>query len=98
MTDLKRLSALSASLPMCRKCMLEDMENGTDIAEVLKQLTDAIPPKERADPDITNRRLDVCRACDHLYSGTCALCGCFVALRAAKKRSACPDIPDRWRT
>ena len=94
--DLKELSRWSSGLPMCRKCMLEDMENGTDIALLLHRLTDSIPPKERAGKVETDRRLDICRCCDHLYSGTCALCGCFVLLRASKKRSACPDIPDRW--
>ena len=95
--DLKELSVWSSRLPMCRKCMLEDMENGTDIAALLQQLAGSIPMKERSDKQEINRRLDICRQCDHLYSGTCALCGCFVQLRASKKRSTCPDIPDRWR-
>ena len=95
--DLKELSEWSSRLPMCRKCMLEDMENGTDIAALLQRLTASIPTNERSDVEEINRRLDICRHCDHLYSGTCALCGCFVQLRASKKRAACPDIPDRWR-
>ena len=28
--------------------------------------------------------------------GTCALCGCFVELRAQKKRAVCPHVPGKW--
>ena len=94
--DLKTLAGWSSRIPMCKRCMLEEMENGTDIAALLYRMAESIPPKERSDQEERNRRLDICRQCDHLYSGTCALCGCFVLLRASKKRSACPDIPDRW--
>ena len=47
--DLKELSEWSSRLPMCRKCMLEDMENGTDIAALLQRLTASIPTNERSD-------------------------------------------------
>ena len=97
MTDLKRLSDLSAGLPLCRRCMLEETANGADVAALLRQLIASIPAGQRESDEITNRRLAVCRTCDHLFSGTCALCGCFVELRAAKRNAACPDIPDRWR-
>ncbi len=97
MIDLKRLSAVSRDLPLCRRCMLEDLEEGTDIALALHLLIDAIPPEKRAGKVETDRRLDICRRCDHLLSGTCALCGCYVALRASRASSGCPDVPDRWK-
>ena len=44
----------------------------------------------------TSRRLAICRDCDQLRSGLCALCGCYVELRAAKGRMGCPALPPRW--
>lgn len=41
-------------------------------------------------------RLNICRTCDDLHSGTCALCGCYVEARAAKKRQGCPKVPEMW--
>ena len=49
--DLKELSEWSSRLPVCRKCMLEHMENGTDIAALLRRLTESIPAKERSEKD-----------------------------------------------
>ena len=95
--DAKRLMSVAAGLPLCRRCMLDEVPDGADIASQIHRLIDAIPDEKRAGKEITNRRLDVCRQCDHLFSGTCALCGCYVELRAAGKNAACPDVPDRWR-
>ncbi len=81
----------------CRRCLLDEVPDGAGIAAQIRRLIEALPPGKRAEAGITNRRLDVCRQCEHLSSGTCALCGCYVELRAAGKSAACPDIPDRWR-
>ncbi len=42
------------------------------------------------------RRLSVCQECEHLTNAMCALCGCFVELRALKRTGYCPSLPDRW--
>ena len=39
---------------------------------------------------------ELCRTCDDLHNGTCALCGCYVEARAAKKRQGCPKVPEMW--
>ena len=40
--------------------------------------------------DLYARRLEACRACDQLNSGTCMGCGCLVELKAAYKNEKCP--------
>ena len=90
-------SAAAAGLPPCRRCLLDEVPDGADIAARIRRLIDALPEGKRVDKETTNRRLDVCRQCDHLFGGTCALCGCYVEMRAAGKNASCPDVPDRWR-
>ena len=48
------------------------------------------------DPETYAARLNICRTCDNLHSGTCALCGCYLEARAAKKRQGCPKVPEMW--
>ena len=66
------------------------------LAEIIRDRIAAMPEEQRADEAVMSSRLGVCRGCDHLTNGTCALCGCYVELRAAKKAQRCPDVPGRW--
>ncbi len=97
MNDLKQLSALSRNLNLCRRCMLDDVPDGAEIRKMLAHMIETIPEGKRSGSDETNRRLNVCRQCGHLSSGTCELCGCFVEFRAALLYAVCPAIPDKWR-
>ena len=82
--------------PFCRRCLLEDMPSEAALMENIRDLIALLPEEQRADEVLWRERLDCCRRCDHLNDGTCALCGCFVELRAAKQRMRCPDVPTRW--
>ena len=84
------------SRPFCRRCLLEDMPSGAALAASVQELVEALPQSERVPEDERARRLYACTACDHLIDGMCALCGCYVQLRAAKSRLGCPDVPPRW--
>ena len=66
------------------------------LAEIIRDRIAAMPEEQRAEEAVMAARLEACKACDHLMSGTCALCGCYVELRAAKRVQACPDVPKRW--
>lgn len=66
------------------------------LAEIIRDRIAAMPEEQRADDAVMSSRLGVCRACYHLMNGTCALCGCYVELRAAKRVQSCPDVPGRW--
>ena len=72
---------------MCKRCLLSETD-GTLYRTVLAYI-DAISPEEKAPMAEYERRLDICRACDQLTNGMCALCGCFVEVRAAKIKHRC---------
>ena len=55
-----------------------------------------MPEEQRAEEAVFSSRLAACKACDNLLNGTCALCGCYVELRAAKRVQQCPDVPGKW--
>ena len=72
------------------------MPGQRELAEIIRDRIAAMPEEQRADEVAVASRLRVCKACDHLVSGTCALCGCYVELRAAKRLQTCPDVPGKW--
>ena len=82
--------------PFCRRCLLEDMPSEAALMENIRDLIALLPAEKRAADDVRASRLKQCRLCDHLNDGTCALCGCFVELRAAKAFMRCPQVPPRW--
>lgn len=82
--------------PFCRRCLLEDMPSQARLAASIRELVELLPEDKKAPAEAVRTRLAQCRACPHLINGMCALCGCYVELRSAKARMACPDIPARW--
>lgn len=81
---------------ICRRCLLCDMESEKPLYELMREWLAAVPAGQRAAPETYRARLAACRGCDRLNSGMCALCGCYVELRAAKQRMTCPATPARW--
>ena len=63
--------------PICRRCLLEDMPSQAALAASIRDLIALLPEDKRAPREETSRRLAICRDCDQLRSGLCALCGCF---------------------
>lgn len=84
------------SRPFCRRCLLEDMPSQAELARSVRELVSLLPDALRVPEGVRLHRLDICRSCDHLIDGMCALCGCYVELRAAKAAQRCPDVPPRW--
>ena len=81
---------------ICYRCLLEDMDEKAIISEV-KELINCIPEDEKTEESEYRRRLEICRNCDSLVSGTCVKCGCYVELRAAGRSRCCPDAKDKWK-
>lgn len=73
----------------CRKCLLRDFGE-EEYQTIIKKNIDILKKEDRASKELTEKRLDVCRACDRLHMGTCQACGCYVEIRAAVIRSKCP--------
>lgn len=79
----------------CR-CLIGEMPDEAALAQILRERIETIPEEERAPEEEYASRLARCRACEHLQRGTCARCGCYVEIRAARKKQRCPEVPARW--
>ncbi len=77
----------------CRKCLTRDM----DQAAYFQNLHDYIANLDeelKVEEPLYEERLSLCKECDLLLDGMCRACGCFVELRAAMKKNACPY--EKW--
>ena len=80
---------------ICRKCLTRDMDED----EFFKELSLYIknyPEEKRVTEHIYKHRLEICSNCDELINGMCRKCGCYVELRALKKKAFCPSVPEKW--
>ena len=74
----------------CKRCLLYESAEG-DILESIKTRLEKLSVDEKSSDDAYNCRLELCKNCDNLISGTCLKCGCYVEFRAAFKNKKCPD-------
>lgn len=88
------MEALSAGAAPCR-CLLAD--SMPEMAATVADYVASLPEEARAAEETRQARLQRCLACPSLRNGTCALCGCYVEARTAKRRSRCPASPPKWR-
>lgn len=73
------------------------MESGLeDMARLVQEYVESLSEDEKTTKEAYEMRLNACRACNDLRNGTCALCGCYVEARAAKRRQSCPAVPAKW--
>lgn len=80
--------------PICKRCLLRELD-GTYFQSIYEYIQN-LPEELKADPETYAARLAKCRACDHLINGMCELCGCFVEVRAAKKKQRCAQSAEIW--
>ena len=86
---------MQPSIP-CRRCLLEDMQEERAVYLILQERLRLMANEERAEEPEYRRRLALCRACGQLAGGTCAQCGCYVELRAARRAMRCPHPDPKW--
>ena len=73
----------------CKRCLLRESAE-EDLFEDIRARIEKLPPRDRSDSETYGRRLEACRSCDHLISGICMKCGCYVEFRAAFRKQTCP--------
>ena len=78
----------------CKKCLLREAAEEDTFSAVREKL-DTIPTADTADEALYQSRLTACKTCDHLLSGVCMKCGCYVEFRAAWRRMKCPNVRER---
>lgn len=79
----------------CKRCLLKDMSED-DFFESIYAYIERLPEEQKAEKSVYEARLSRCTACDALQNGMCALCGCFVEVRAAKKHMHCAKSAEIW--
>lgn len=80
---------------VCKRCLLTEIDRDA-YTEKLMEYIAAVPEDKRVDEDEYQRRLELCRSCEQLANGMCAVCGCYVELRALKPNSHCPGSGKFW--
>ncbi len=78
----------------CKRCLLHEAAE-KDTLQSIRERIDKLPAAEKAPDALYQKRLDECKKCDHLISGMCLKCGCYVEFRAAFKKNNCPDVKNR---
>lgn len=66
------------------------------MAEAVKEYISALDEEIKAPEELYRARLEACRGCENLLSGTCLKCGCYVEMRAAVKGNRCPSEKSLW--
>lgn len=86
----------SKSGRFCRKCLIRDMIGQEEYFKSLQEYIANIEPELKVDDALYEKRLAVCTDCDLLLGGMCRTCGCYVELRAAMRKNACPN--HKWQS
>lgn len=79
----------------CKKCLVRDLDE-SELFQTIKDYVDRLDESIKVSSEEYEERLKKCTACNRLLSGTCAVCGCYVEMRAAVKRNYCPDVNPKW--
>lgn len=74
----------------CRKCLTRELNGQEEIYRTIREYIDNLDPDTRADRELYEERLEVCKGCEMLLQGMCRSCGCYVELRAAMGKNVCP--------
>ena len=78
----------------CRKCVTP--QAGEEFFEGLQRIIKNLDEELKVPEAVYEQRLDSCMACESLLEGMCRICGCYVELRSAMKKNACPAVHPKW--
>ncbi len=78
----------------CKRCLLLESAQ-EDMLDLIKEKIKNLSLDEKVSETEYKTRLEHCVKCEHLVSGTCFKCGCYVEFRAAFKDQRCPDVKNR---
>ena len=78
----------------CR-CLLKDTPE-TELMENIREYISGLDDDIRADEEVYQKRLSICKRCGSLMDGVCLKCGCYVEMRAAVKNNRCPSEKRYW--
>lgn len=73
----------------CKRCLLREASLDA-VYEDIKARIEKLSENDKADETLYSSRLEKCKECEHLLSGVCQKCGCYIEFRAAFKQQHCP--------
>lgn len=76
---------------VCRRCLTREMLGQEEYFTNLQQYIANLDADIKAQEELYEQRLSVCKECELLFQGMCRICGCYVELRAAIGTNACPN-------
>ena len=65
------------------------------VSDNLHSYIDHLNADSKVEEPLYEKRLASCKRCDLLMDGMCRACGCYVELRAAMRKNACPY--EKWK-
>lgn len=83
------MEAGKQSKRVCRKCLTADMDEKQYFENLHAHIAN-LDEGLKVEQPLYEKRLDVCKECDLLADAMCRACGCYVELRAAMRKNACP--------
>lgn len=78
------------NLRACKRCLTRELAGQEETFRNLRDYIENLDPELKASETVYEERLGVCKECDLLLTGMCRVCGCYVELRAAVEKNACP--------
>ena len=68
---------MDTSTRICKKCLLREMSEADTYKTMYEYIANLNPDDKTPDQEYETR-LSQCKTCDHLLSGMCRICGCYV--------------------
>ncbi len=84
----------SKNFRVCKRCLTRDMIGREAYFQNMYDYIENLDETVKVNQPLYEKRLMVCKDCDLLTDGMCKACGCYVEMRAAMKKNACPY--DKW--
>ncbi len=78
----------------CRLCTDFEQE-GEALRDQLVKYISSLSVEDKVDDLLYQERLEICETCEAMNQGLCKYCGCFVIVRAVKKKMSCPNPKGR---
>ena len=77
-------------LRVCRKCLTRELAGQEETFRSMWEYIENLDIEIKTSQSLYEKRLAICKECDMLLQGMCRKCGCYVEMRAAVERNACP--------
>ena len=81
--------------PFCVRCLIREMTDRDALAQIRKYQSQ-VPDHEKADDELYEERLTVCKECKYRHLGTCLKCGGYAEARAYRTAQHCPLGEQMW--